>query len=110
LVEVFKGGLPFGNLIQGFMETLVANAARRALSAGFFHGKFEVEFSYRYHAVVFVHYNHTARAHHGATGKKVIIINGRIEVFLGKASARGTTCLNGFKLLAALDTTADLED
>mgnify|MGYP007014985595 CR=1 FL=1 len=67
---------PGNDSVQYFKHSARAYAAGRAFAAGFVNRELQEELGNVHHAVVLVHYYHAARAHHGAYGDKVIVING----------------------------------
>ena len=55
VVQILHRTLALGNLVENLLETLVADTAGSALSAGLVHGELEVELGHGHHAVVLVH-------------------------------------------------------
>ena len=90
------------------MQAFVTDTTGGTFTAGFFHREFEIEFSNRYHAVVLVHHDHTTGTHHGTGCQKVVEIDRYIQVFLGQATAGGTSGLHGFEFFTVFDTATDL--
>ena len=61
-------------------------------------------------AVILVHDDGAAGAHHGATGNEGVIVDRGVEVLFGQAAAGRTAGLDGFELLATGDAAADFID
>ena len=108
--ESLFGALSFGDGGEHFEQTLRADTAGRALTAGFVDDEVHVEVGDVNHAVVFVHDDRAAGAHHGAAGDESVVVDRGVEVFLGQAAAGRTAGLNGFEGLVARDAAADVID
>ena len=86
--KISLGTGAMGDLFKGLPETLGADTARGTFTAGLIHGEVEEELGDVDHAGIFVHDDHAAGAHHGVFGKKVVVVDGAIDVFEGQAHHR----------------------
>ena len=101
LVKILKRCVARRYLFEHFEQAFCADAARRTFAAGFVYGKIEEELGNIHHTVVLVHYYESARAHHTAYRRKIVVVNGSIHKRSRYASARGAACLSSLKLFAA---------
>ena len=108
MVNVVHRALALGDAGQYLEHALVTDAAGSTLTARLTHGELKIELGNRHHAVVLVHNNHTTRAHHRASSSEVLIVDGDVEVLLGKAATRGATSLHGLELLAVFHATTNV--
>ena len=109
-VEVFHRRLALGHLVQHFVKTLVADTARSTLAAGLVHGKLKEEFRDVDHAVVLVHDDKSAAAHHRADCDKVIVVDRRVDERSRDTSAGRTAGLSRLELFAVGNAPADFFD
>ena len=103
LVQILQGTLALGDLGEDLQHTAGADTAGGALTAGFVADKFHIELSHIHYAVVFIHNDGTAGAHHGALCHQVIKINGFVQIFSSQRATGRTTSLNGLDVLAVGD-------
>ncbi|MPN63212.1 hypothetical protein SDC9_210967 [bioreactor metagenome] len=92
------------------MQSFISNTTGSTFTTGFMQGKFQIEFSDRHHAVIFIQHDHSPRTHHRTCCDQVIIVDRRIQMLFPQATSRRSTGLNCFKLFPILDTTANIED
>ena len=78
-VDVFKFALAGDDLIEDLKKSSGTDTAGSAFTAGFVNGEVEEEAGDIYHTGVFIHYDETAGAHHGADGDKRIVIDGGVD-------------------------------
>ena len=107
LGDIFERAVTVGDLFEGFEKAHGTDTAGYALTAGFVNGEFKEEFRNVNHAVVFVHNNQTAGAHHGADCGEVIVVDGSVDERSGDTTAGRTAGLSSFELLAAGNAAAD---
>ena len=108
LSEIVHSSLALSNLGEVFKESLCTDTAGRTLTAGFIADEFHIELGNVNHAVVFVHNDCAAGAHHGALSNESIKIDGGVEVFCCETAAGRTACLDSLELLTAWDAAADV--
>ena len=102
--------LAFGDALQDFQHALCANPAGGAFAAGFIRSKLQEEAGNVDHAVILIHDNQAARAHHGADCRQVIVVDRNIQVLCRDAAAGRTTRLRSLKLFAVGNATADIKE
>ena len=107
LSDVFHRAIAVCDLFESFEKSHRTNAAGYALTAGFVNGEFKEELRNVNHAVVFVHNDQTAGAHHGADCGEVIVVDGSVDEGSGDTAAGRTAGLSSFELLAAGNAAAD---
>src|SRR5690554_5920446 len=110
LLQILAGPLSVTDPLQDLVETSVPDTARGTLSARLLHDEVEVEFCNGDHAVIFIEYDHSTRAHHGACSRQALVINGRIQMLFGQTPTGGSAGLYRLEPLAPLDATAYLVD
>ena len=109
-LDVFHRAPAVRDAVEDLQHAAVADAAGRTLAAGLVHGEFEEELRDGDHAVVLIHDDHAAGAHHRSGRREAFVVDGDVQVLLGEAAAGGAAGLDGLELLAALDAAADVVD
>ena len=109
-VEVRKLALAGDDAVEDLKHALGTDTAGRALAAGLIDGEVEEEARDIDHAVVLVHDDQTAGAHHRADGDQVVIVDRRVDQACGDAAAGRTAGLRSLELSAVRDAAADLFD
>ena len=85
-------------------------AAGGTLPARFILQEGEEEAGEIHHAVVFVHHDHAAGAHHRADFDQLVVVDRQVQVLLSQDPARRAAGLHAFELFAVLDAAADIVD
>ncbi len=109
-VQVLQGAVAIGDLGEQVVEPLGADAAGRALAAALVHAELQEELGDVHHAVVLVHDDEAAGAHHGADGGEGLVVDGGVDETGGDAAAGGAAGLGGLELLAVRAAAADVLD
>ena len=81
-----------------------------ALAAALLGGEVQEEARHADHAGALVHNDHAARAHDGARGRELVVVDDGVELARGHAAAGGAAELDGLELLAAADASANVKD
>ncbi len=106
-IQILHGTLSLGDFIEHLVQALGTNPAGCTFAAALVHGKFQEELCNIHHAVVFVHDNQSARAHHRADRNQIIIVNRDIIVLCGNTAAGRSAGLCRLKFLAVGNSAAD---
>ena len=104
------GGAALADFGENFKHTLGSYTAGGAFAAGFVADEFHIELRNVNHAVVLVHNDCAAGAHHGAERNKVIKVYGSVKLVLDDTAAGGAACLDCFEALAVGNSAADVEN
>ena len=110
IVEILCCTMTFSDSLEDLQHPLGADAAWRALPARLILGEIQVELRDIHHAVIFIHNDHAAGAHHGANGFEAVIIDWGIQICRGNDAAGRSAGLDGFEGLVVLNAAANFID
>ena len=110
LLEILGLAVALCDLFKILAKSLGADTAGSTFTAALVNGEVQVELGNVHHAVILVHDDKSARAHHGADSVQRLIVDRSVDMLCGYAAARRSARLGSLELLAVRDTAAYLLD
>ena len=102
VIKVPFGPLPVDDPGEDLEQALVADAAWGAFAAGFIDREGQIELGDVDHAVVFVHDDHAAGAHHGTRGHEAVVVDRGVQVLFGEEPPEGPPVWTALNFLPPL--------